>query len=33
MTRETDFAFKQSFAFCPYSPEAVYRYVNFLLPV
>jgi hypothetical protein len=29
--RETDFAFKQSFAFCPYSPEAVYRYVNFLL--
>ena len=31
LTRETDFAFKQSFAFCPYSPEAVFRYVNFLL--
>jgi tetratricopeptide (TPR) repeat protein len=31
LIRETDFAFKQSFAFCPYSPEAVYRYVNFLL--
>ena len=28
--RECDFAFKQSFAFCPYSPEAVVRYVNFL---
>ena len=32
LLRETEFAFKQSFAFCPYSPEAVYRYVNFLLP-
>ncbi len=31
LIKETDFAFKQSFAFCPYSPEAVYRYVNFLL--
>jgi tetratricopeptide (TPR) repeat protein len=31
LLRETDFAFKQAFAFCPYSPEAVYRYVNFLL--
>jgi tetratricopeptide (TPR) repeat protein len=31
LMRETDFAFKQAFAFCPYSPEAVYRYVNFLL--
>jgi len=31
LVRETDYAFKQSFAFCPYSPEAVYRYVNFLL--
>jgi tetratricopeptide (TPR) repeat protein len=30
LIRETDFAFKQSFAFCPYSPEAVFRYVNFL---
>ena len=31
LRRETEFAFKQSLAFCPYSPEAVYRYVNFLL--
>ena len=31
LVRETDFAFKQAFAFCPYSPEAVYRYVNFIL--
>ena len=28
--KECDFAFKQSFAFCPYSPEAVVRYANFL---
>jgi thioredoxin-like negative regulator of GroEL len=28
--RECDFAFKQSFAYCPYSPEAVVRYCNFL---
>jgi tetratricopeptide (TPR) repeat protein len=33
LIRETDFAFKQSFAFCPFSPEAVYRYINFLLPL
>ncbi len=31
LRREADFAFKQAFAFCPYSPEAVYRYINFLL--
>jgi tetratricopeptide (TPR) repeat protein len=31
LIRETDFACKQAFAFCPYSPEAVIRYVNFLL--
>jgi tetratricopeptide (TPR) repeat protein len=31
LIRETDFAFKQSFAFCPYSPEAVFRYVQFLM--
>lgn len=31
LLKETEFAFKQAFAFCPYSPEAVYRYVNFLL--
>jgi thioredoxin-like negative regulator of GroEL len=31
MIKEADFAFRQAFAFCPYSPEAVFRYVNFLL--
>jgi tetratricopeptide (TPR) repeat protein len=30
MLREADFAFKQAFAYCPYSPEAVYRYINLL---
>lgn len=29
--KEAEFAFKQSFAFCPFSPEAVYRYVNLLV--
>jgi tetratricopeptide (TPR) repeat protein len=29
--KEADFAFKQAFAFCPYSPEAVFRYANLLL--
>jgi len=28
--READFAYKQSFAFCPYSPEAVFRYTSLL---
>ena len=31
LLRETDFAFKQAFAFCPYSPEAVFRYISFLV--
>jgi tetratricopeptide (TPR) repeat protein len=31
MIEEAEFAFKQAFAFCPYSPEAVFRYVNLLL--
>jgi len=31
MAHETDFAFRQAWALCPYSPEAVFRYVNFLL--
>jgi tetratricopeptide (TPR) repeat protein len=31
LIRETDFAYKQAFAFCPYSPEAVFRYINFLM--
>jgi hypothetical protein len=30
LIKETDFAFKQAFAFCPYNPETVFRYVNFL---
>jgi len=31
MTSEADFAFRQAWTLCPYSPEAVFRYVNFLL--
>jgi beta-lactamase regulating signal transducer with metallopeptidase domain len=31
LTGEADFAFRQALALCPYSPEAVYRYVNFLV--
>ena len=31
LIKETGFAFKQAFAFCPYSPEAVFRYYNFLM--
>ncbi|HUC86546.1 MAG TPA: hypothetical protein VL970_15225 [Candidatus Acidoferrales bacterium] len=31
MARAADFAFRQAWALCPYSPEAVYRYVNFLV--
>lgn len=31
MMKEADFAFKQAFAFCPYSPEAVFRYVTLLV--
>jgi tetratricopeptide (TPR) repeat protein len=30
MVREADFAFRQALAVCPYSPEAVFRYVNLL---
>jgi tetratricopeptide (TPR) repeat protein len=29
--KEAEFAFKQAFAYCPYSPEAVFRFVNLLL--
>ena len=29
--READFTFLQAFAFCPYSPEAVFRYAQLLL--
>jgi hypothetical protein len=31
MNDAADFAFRQAFALCPYSPEAVFRYVNLLL--
>ncbi len=31
IAKEADFAFRQAFAFCPYSPEAVFRYVSLLL--
>jgi hypothetical protein len=31
MNDAADFAFRQAFALCPYSPEALYRYVNLLL--
>ncbi|HEX3628005.1 MAG TPA: DUF2723 domain-containing protein [Verrucomicrobiae bacterium] len=31
LEREADFAYKQAFALCPYSPEAVFHYVNFLM--
>ncbi|MCX6929094.1 MAG: hypothetical protein NT154_38645 [Verrucomicrobia bacterium] len=30
MASEAGYAFRQALALCPYSPEAVYRYVNFL---
>jgi len=31
MIQEADFAFRQSFALCPVSPEAIFRYVNLLV--
>jgi hypothetical protein len=31
MILEADFAFRQAFALCPVSPEAIYRYVNLLV--
>jgi len=31
MIKEAEFAFKQAYAFCPYSPEAVFRYINLLI--
>ncbi len=33
MLKEADFAYRQAFAFCPYSPEAVYRYISLLVNV
>jgi tetratricopeptide (TPR) repeat protein len=32
LIKEADYTFKQAFAFCPYSPEAIFRYVNILVP-
>jgi tetratricopeptide (TPR) repeat protein len=31
VTKEAEFAFKQAFAYCPYSPEAVFHFMNLLL--
>jgi tetratricopeptide (TPR) repeat protein len=31
LRKEADFAFRQAFALCPYSPEAVFRYAQLLL--
>jgi hypothetical protein len=31
MVRAADFAFRQAWALCPYSPEVVFRYVGFLM--
>jgi hypothetical protein len=31
MNEAADFAFRQAFALCPSSPEAVFRYVNLLV--
>ena len=31
MAKEADFAFRQAFALCPYSPEAVFRYSSLLV--
>ncbi|MEN9572784.1 MAG: hypothetical protein RL514_639 [Verrucomicrobiota bacterium] len=31
MIKECDFAFRQAFAYCPFSPEAVFRYTNLLI--
>jgi hypothetical protein len=31
MYQAADLAFRQGYAICPYSPEAIYRYVNLLL--
>jgi hypothetical protein len=33
MFAEADFAIRQAFAFCPTNPEAIFRFVNLLLPV
>jgi hypothetical protein len=31
LLQEADFSYRQAFAFCPWSPEAAFHYVNLLL--
>jgi hypothetical protein len=31
VAKEAEFAFKQAFAYCPFSPEAVFHFMNLLL--
>ena len=31
MNKEAEFAFKQAFAYCPFSPEAVFHFMDLLL--
>jgi hypothetical protein len=31
MTKEAEFALKQAFAYCPYSPEAVFQFTDWLI--
>ncbi len=31
MIKEADFAYRQAFVYCPFSPEVTYRYVQFLI--
>lgn len=33
MIKEADFAFRQAFAYCPYSPEALFHYVQLLVNI
>lgn len=33
MVKEADFVFRQAFAICPHSPEAIFRYINLLVSV
>jgi hypothetical protein len=33
MLKEADFTYRQAFAFCPYSPEVVFRYVTLLTKI
>ncbi len=33
MLKEAEFTFRQAFLFCPYNVEALFRYINLLLPL